>query len=81
MKLSELQTKYPVRDGGSGSSRTYFRDGDGWDLTLEQGVVTMRKGDIQRILPFGGNVAWAAPMSKEEVEAKKEAEAKKGKAA
>jgi hypothetical protein len=68
MKLSEVQTRQPVKDGAAGSTRQYFRDEDGWSLDFEQGMVTARKGDLHRLIPVA-NVAWMTPAKPKKAEA------------
>lgn len=75
MKLAELQTQVGVRDATSGSSRSYFRAADDWDITFAQGIVTVRKGAVHRLIPMS-NVAWMTPEEDEAADAKP-----KGKAA
>ena len=68
MKFDELQTVGPVKLSGSGETKTFFRSSEGWDLSFEQGVVTIRKGEIHRVLPWPG-VAWATPLRPKKAEA------------
>lgn len=69
MKIAELQTRDPVRDTGTASNRSYFRNTDGWEISFEQGLVTVRKNEIVRLVPLG-NVAWMTPAPKDEAKGK-----------
>lgn len=62
MKLAQVQSKAPVGIGGADATKVNFRASDGWELSLEQGTVTIKKGDLVRLVPWTGNIAWADPV-------------------
>jgi hypothetical protein len=60
VKLSELRVREPV-DFGSAGTLTHLRAEVGFDMTLEQGTVTIVKGAHVRVLPWAA-CSFGVPM-------------------
>lgn len=58
MKLVDVKLRDDVREPGSSDMSRFFSAGRGFDLSIEAGVLNIKKGELLRCVPIGNVLDW-----------------------